>query len=340
MSIDARTDQPATLQFTLRPARLDDLPEAVAMFNLGSRELHGHDEFTLEDYQNEWKDPTINLATDTRIAQASDGRIVGCIEVWNSAPHLRSWVWGRVHPAFRGQGVGTALMEWAERRARDSIAKAPQEARVTMLAAAVSTDQPTIDLLSDRGMRAVRHSLTMERDLGGDLPAPIWADGLSVRTMQPGDERAVYRALAESFKDHWGNVEQPEEQGFPLWRHRAIDDPAHDPSLWFLAIDGNEIAGISLCRAEQPGEPDLGWVNTLGVRRPWRRRGVGLALLYHSFAELRRRGRRRVGLGVDASSLTGATRLYERAGMRAVRQYTDFMKELRPGTELMTQSVE
>ena len=83
-----------------------------------------------------------------------------------------------------------------------------------------------------------------------------------------------------------------------------------------------------------------GWIDTLGVRRPWRRQGLAEALLYHSFAELRRRGRTRVELGVDASSLTGATRLYEKAGMRAIREFTSFEKELRAGVNLATQMIE
>jgi ribosomal protein S18 acetylase RimI-like enzyme len=84
----------------------------------------------------------------------------------------------------------------------------------------------------------------------------------------------------------------------------------------------------------------MGWVDTLGVRRPWRRQGLAEALLYHSFAELRRRGLTRVGLGVDAHSLTGATRLYEKVGMRAIRDFTLFEKELRPGVNLATQTIE
>jgi ribosomal protein S18 acetylase RimI-like enzyme len=62
-------------------------------------------------------------------------------------------------------------------------------------------------------------------------------------------------------------------------------------------------------------------VNELGVRNPWRRRGLGLALLRHAFAELGRLGADRVGLGVDAENVTGALRLYERAGMHVTRRY-------------------
>ncbi len=80
-------------------------------------------------------------------------------------------------------------------------------------------------------------------------------------------------------------------------------------------MDGDEIAGINLCRPQSFDDAEVGWVGTLGVRRQWRKRGMGLALLRHSFNEFYRRGKRKVGLGVDAQNLTGALRLYENAGM-------------------------
>ncbi len=108
-----------------------------------------------------------------------------------------------------------------------------------------------------------------------------------------------------------------------------------DPSLCFLALDGDQIAGFALCRPYI----DMGWVDELGVLRPWRRKGLGLALLHHAFHAFQARGFLRVGLGVDAQNLTGATRLYERAGMSPFRQWDIYQKELRPGVELATRSL-
>ena len=107
-----------------------------------------------------------------------------------------------------------------------------------------------------------------------------------------------------------------------------------------LAMDGDQIAGLALCVPKDTDDPDMCWVNSLSVRRPWRRRGVALALLHHAFGEAYRRGIRKVGLGVDASSLTGATRLYEKAGMHVYRQWDAYQKELRPGEDLSTQQLD
>jgi ribosomal protein S18 acetylase RimI-like enzyme len=97
-----------------------------------------------------------------------------------------------------------------------------------------------------------------------------------------------------------------------------------------IAWDGDQIAGFSLNRYRMGS----GWIGTLGVRRPWRKRGLGEALLLHSFGEFYRRGTKTVGLGVDAQNPTGATRLYQKAGMYPASEFVIYEKELRPGREI------
>ena len=126
----------------------------------------------------------------------------------------------------------------------------------------------------------------------------------------------MYECAQESFADHWDFRRIP----FDVWRSFMAADSRFDPELWWLAEDGDELAGVCLNFWHFSGDPTFGWIGTLGVRRPWRRRGLGLALLRHSFVDFKRRGATRVGLGVDAENTTGAVRLYERAGMRPVRR--------------------
>jgi mycothiol synthase len=329
----------STTQCTLRPTTIDDLPGALALANICSRAIRGTDEFTIDDYRNSWNDPAHDLAADTRIAQRADGTIVGCAELWNNTPYVGCWIWACVHPALRGQGIGTALMDWAEERARVALDRAPAGTRIVLKASTNSGDQLAIELLRERGYSAVHTRLSMARDLSSGLPEPVWPAGIRLLAMQPDNELALYRAKNEAFRDHWGHVEAPEQAGFAAWQQRLINDPSYDPSLWFLALDGNEIAGFSLCQLRASEDPRMSWVSSLGVRRPWRRRGVAKALLYHSFGELSRRGQGGIGLDVDANSLTGATRLYEQAGMRAIRATIFFEKELRAGVDLATHAI-
>jgi len=94
-----------------------------------------------------------------------------------------------------------------------------------------------------------------------------------------------------------------------------------------------------LCRHQSYDNPEVGYISTLGVLRPWRKRGIGLALLSHAFSEFYRRGKRMAGLGVDAESLTGALRLYENAGMHVHQAFERFEKEIRTGKEISVQSL-
>ena len=134
----------------------------------------------------------------------------------------------------------------------------------------------------------------------------------------------MHECVQESFADHWDFHPEPIER-FRRW---TTDRDDFDPTLCMLAEDGEELAGVSLNAWHWSGDPAFGWIGTLGVRRPWRRRGLALALLRHSFAHFERRGANRVGLGVDAENTTGAVRLYERAGMRPVKRFDSFERTL------------
>ncbi len=193
------------------------------------------------------------------------------------------------------------------------------------------------------GLQPIRHSWTMLIDFDSAPALPDMPAGITIRTHRhPQDLPLTYQAVRDSFQDHFGYVDEPFEQGLERWRHYVEGDEKFDENLWFLAIDSSTgaVAGISLCRIEAHHDSEQGWVSTLGVCRPYRRNGLGLALLQYSFAELWNRGKQKVGLGVDASSLTGATRLYEKAGMYVDRQMTLYEKELRPGVEISTTTAE
>jgi ribosomal protein S18 acetylase RimI-like enzyme len=64
------------------------------------------------------------------------------------------------------------------------------------------------------------------------------------------------------------------------------------------------------------------------VRRPWRRRGLARALLTRSLKMFQDMGMEEAALGVDTENLSGALRLYESVGFRAVKRQTIYRKAL------------
>jgi ribosomal protein S18 acetylase RimI-like enzyme len=228
----------------------------------------------------------------------------------------KAWLDVRIPPQRLDDSTVAPLLAWAEASAR-------QRGR-SVLRAFAASDSSLGPLLLAHGYRPIRHSFRMRIDLDSAPPEPVWPEGIRVATFEPGDERAVHAADAEAFEDHWDFTGFPYEE-FEHFMLRAHD---FDPTLWLVARDGDEVAGVSLCRPSLPGRPGVGWVRSLAVRRPWRRRGLGLALLLASFGAFWRRGTRVVGLGVDGENTTGAVRLYEKAGMHVEHRLDQYERRL------------
>ncbi|MGE5777317.1 MAG: GNAT family N-acetyltransferase [Chloroflexota bacterium] len=329
--------------FTVRGASLDDVEPALKLYNAWSQSVIQEDEITdANAIRNEWKSPGFDPARDIRLIFAPNGEMVGYIEVWTTAkPLIHPWIWGRVHPDYGDRGIGTWMLQWAETRSLQALETVPPELRFAPRVGAFSQAEKSRKLFEDMGYSRIRSSYHMLIEMDAPVPEPVWPEGITVRTYNPEtDAELVYRTEVDSFRDHFGFVEQPFEEGFERFKHFQVEYEGFDPTLLFIAMDGDEVAGINICRPRSYDDPDLGWVDTLGVLRPWRKRGIGLALLRHSFNEFYRRGTRKVGLGVDAQNLTGALRLYENAGMHVHKSFDLYEKELRPGTEISVQSLQ
>ncbi|MGE5464665.1 MAG: GNAT family N-acetyltransferase [Syntrophothermus sp.] len=328
--------------FTARGANLDDVEPALALFNRWSRSVIGRDEINdPQAIRREWQSPGFDPEQDILLVFAPDGSMVGYTEVWTTMkPAVHPWIWGRVDPDFEDLGVGTGMLHWAEQRALRVLPDVPADLRFAPRIGSLREAGKSKKLFEDFGYRHIRSSYHMLIEMDAPVPDPEFPEGIILRTYNPEtDAEAVYRADTDAFRDHFGFVEQPFEEGFKRYKHFNLEYEGFDPTLYFLAMDGNEIAGFNLCRPHSYDDPDMGWVGELGVRRPWRKHGLGLALLRHSFNEFYRRGKRKVGLGVDAQNLTGALRLYEKAGMHVHQAFDQYEKELRPGREISVQSL-
>ena len=321
---------------TVRPARLEDVPASVVMFNAAETSQFGIAPYTVERYLQEWQAPGFDLDQDTRLILSPDAKLVGCAEVWTLAdPPIHPWIWARVDPAWEGRGLGCAMMAWSLTRSLAALARVPRGARVAPRVGTRPGHAPSTALFEHFGFSLVRMTWMMKVDLAAPPASPVWPSGIRLAPYrQPQDLEAVYRCYRDTFRDHWGFVDVPFEQGLGVFRHLNTALRPVESDLWFLAMGGNEMAAISICRRRSDDDPEMGWVEILGVRKPWRRQGLGLALLLHSFHALRQQGALRAGLGVDSGSLTGATRLYRRAGMSVLRETALYELEVRPGEEL------
>ncbi len=288
--------------FRLRELREGDAAEVARLFvaEFGDARLIDADEIRSwlanKEMQLDW----------LRVLEV-DGRVVGYGDIWPKGEILEL---DTVAPGYWDE-----FFDWAETEGRSR--------GMAFVRTQVPHGHALADVVAARGYAPWRHSLTMEIDLG-ERPRDEAPDGFALRTYRDDDAELVRSALQEAFaEDPFFSDVTPGN-----FREFYLGGRGFDPELWLLAFAGAELAGFSLAYPVRGTDQELGWVGTLGVLLPWRRRGLGEALLRNSFARLYDRGLRRVGLGVDAENVTGALRLYERVGMRQVRRSDNWRRSL------------
>ena len=288
---------------------------------------------TADDLKNEWEyegfDPQQDaFVVEVKAGFSQAGRVVGYVSIDNMKDHydLRGDLY--IHPEFKGMGIGEALLMAMETRAQDHVTLAPPDKRVFIRIALDQKDEIGKKIFTDQGYTSVRYYWRMEIVLEEVPPVPQLPAGLVFRPFEKdAHAEAVCQARNEAFADHWGSHALTYEE----FATHNFDNPEYDPELWSVIWDGQDVAAFSINHYKM----GIGWVHTLGVRRAWRKKGLGLALLQHAFGLFYRQGMKMIGLTVDASNPTGATELYRKAGMHVVSEFVAMEKELRAGGDLL-----
>jgi mycothiol synthase len=256
---------------------------------------------------------------DSLVVSSKEGDIVGFAHLWR-ADEDEVRLFARTHPDAVGRGIGARLLEFCEARACVLYAEDLEPAskkRLTTTSWAADTRAPA--LLAPRGFAPIRHFLKME--IAADEVAdsfPPWPGGAELRLLAEdgSDEQPLYEAWLDAFAGHFGPA-LPDLAAF--WHERRDvrrEGPfCFDPSLWWIATDSGRVVAFSLCSESAADGRQVGRVAEIGVRPRWRARGLGYALLLHSFRELKQRGAETIVLDVDAENVTSALRLYVKAGM-------------------------
>jgi GNAT superfamily N-acetyltransferase len=288
----------------VRPISPEDAPAVAALARADEEVLRGRPSHLVADEVAAWWERT-DLPNDSWLFE-ENGDVVaaGWFQMWGDIGSHG----GIVAQGAKGRGLGASLVDRAE--AAGARRGAPR-----MHAFALGDDPAAAELFGSRGYHEVRRFWEMAIDLDAEPVVPVLPEPLLLDEFRDGDERAFHHATTESFQDHWEWYGMPFEEWWEMRR-------ANDHSLWFVVRDGDEIAAVARNEARETS----GYVGLLGVRRPWRGRGLGKVLLYRTFAEFWHRGLRRVTLGVDAASPTGATKLYERVGMHVEAENVVFEK--------------
>jgi mycothiol synthase len=275
-----------------------------------------------------------DLRKDFILAEAG-GSLVGYARgYWEFCDSDATYVYGMVlnmHPSWKGRGLDRALLSWLELRLGEIAAGHPREAKKLLEMVCQDGEESRVEALESRGFQVVRHFQYRLRDSLDEIPGAPLPEGLELRPALPGHYRAVWEAFGEAFADHWGFTKLTEEE-YSRW----LEDKRYfQPELWQVAWDksSGRVAGHVLTYIDREEnekyERSRGYTERIGVLRPYRGRGLASALISRSLLAQREAGMKESALHVDSESLTGATRLYDEWGFRAIKDDKLFRKPLR-----------
>jgi mycothiol synthase len=290
----------------VRPATREDVAAVAELFGSVEEALLGRPPRVDVDMVEGWLQ-TIAFETNTWLLEEDGALVAGAFaQLFGERGNFG----GAVRPSAQGSGLGGRLIGLAEMRLSD-------EGAARVHAWGFAADERAGELFRSHGYSEVRRFWEMAIALDEEPPEP----GVPIQSFREEDAEAFHAAIEEAFADHW----EPHPESFEEWWARQQARSNFDPSLWALMRDGSEVVAVARNEMRASG----GYVGVLGVRRAWRGRGYGRALLRHSFREFRQRGATHATLGVDASNATGATQLYESVGMHVEQEEIVWEKVLR-----------
>lgn len=310
-----------------------DLPTILELGNLADMADEAEEVQNLDQITHQFAHfKNCNLEKDILLGEV-DGQLITFCRVWWILEEEKTYIyrsWCHIHPDWRDIGIGTALLAYNENRLREIAQE--NEHPTNMPRLLESWSGPTMPganvLLGEAGYKPARYFFTMIRPIDALLPEVPMPDGLEVHPFEDAQNRPIWEAINEAFRDHWGYVEGTEED-----YQRFLTRPNRKTHLWQVAWDGDEVAAMILNNFfEEENETfnrKRGWTDPICTRRPWRRRGLAKALLVKSIEMFRDMGFDDTALGVDTENPNGALELYQSVGYETDKTWISYRKPLK-----------
>jgi mycothiol synthase len=285
-----------------------------------------------EEIEHDWRTTPGFVAARDVVLVEDDAGPAGLVTVdaQTRAGKVVHWIEGWVRQDRRRQGIGRALLAWAERHSAALVAsgEAPGLELPHVLGFGILESLPAaLAFAASTDYARIRYGFEMRRRLDEPIPDFDLPPGLELRPVREADHRRIWDADVEAFRDHW----EPRDQSDGDFE-AAFTYPDIDTTLWRVAWDGDEVVGsvMNYVFAEENARVgiELGWLAHVSVRKPWRGRGVAKALIVSSLRALRERGMAVAALGVDGENPTGALALYEGLGFYRHQMWISHRKPL------------
>ena len=255
-------------------------------------------------------------ATESLGGFSQDGTLRAMATVYLPADDvdvLRAFLTATIDPQWRGRGIGRALLDWQDARARQLIAADGRDLPVRIGA---YVDEHLTDrrkLYVAAGFSPKRVYQEMRRPVAAPVPDAPLPEGLRLVDWAPDLDDGVRRASNAAFADHWG----AEPMAPAAW---AVARDEIAPAWSKIALTpGGEVAAFALTSRHEHAWPRLGAsegdTEQLGVLEEYRGRGVARALLVAVVRALAADSVERAALTVDTVDPT-VRGFYEDLGYR------------------------
>jgi mycothiol synthase len=318
----------------LRPIQVPDDYPGLTAANQAARSAAGRpSSITMADLTR-YLEHLVNCDPERDLVVAEfDGRICGYgIVFWRDLVEGGRIVVGHgiLAPDARTADTTATLFGWLDDRLSD-VGAGLTDPRPEYASAFTWVDNAFASaFLGGRGWSVVAHAYEMLRRSLEDVQEIPLPDGLEVRPVGHADASRVWDALVDGFRDHRHKPESTDED-----RERFLANPVHDPSLWVVAFDGDEIAGgvVNITDPEENAQTGnrRGYVEAVFTRPAWRRRGLARAMVAESLVRLRDRGMTSALLGVDGANPNQAMTLYEDIGFEIAATELEWRRPLAAG---------
>ncbi|WP_448611869.1 GNAT family N-acetyltransferase [Geodermatophilus sp. URMC 60] len=319
---------------TARPLTADDLPAVAELLAAAEPVDDTGEHLDVDDLAEWWVGDLVDLSRDGRAVCTADGTLVAVavvLSISGAREDHRVMLEGRVHPAWRGRGIGRALLDWELHRGAEVHRRDHPELPARLTVSVYPGMAPLESLVRRAGFTAERWYADMARPLTG-LPEVPAVPGAQLVPFAWDRDDEVRRAHNAAFTDHHGSG----ERDATTWRAWFTGSRAFRPDLSVLALVDGAVAGYVLTyvydadtRATGVQQAHLG---QLGVLRPARGRGIASAAIVAALQAAAAAGCDTAGLQVDTENPTGAFGLYHRLGFAPVRTRVQWARTRPPGT--------
>jgi len=278
------------------------------------------------DLRNMFDEASISGNPDLLIV-AMHQHVIGYNHVfwrWTEVTGVRVFLHlGFLLPEWRGKGIGTAMLAWAQHRIRAIAAQEQVEAHATFATNVSSTEHEADTLIRNAHYQDVRRLSDMLLTPDPLLVAQPLPTGVEQRTVIPAHYRAIYQTMKDAYADIWTSTPESDAD-YDEFLVENVDHPSFDPALWHIAWFENQVVGMVISRVSGR----IGHIAEVEVRRAWQRRGIARSLLQSAIVTLKERGITEVRLYTDAANGQGARSLYESLGFQEMKQHIFYRKLL------------